>query len=308
MRVAITEWGGCNDSDPYHTNITSYAKANSVALAYFDSSNLITKSGSSFQLTATGTKVAQAYSAIAASGPGTVASVSSASYASALAPEALAAGFGSNLATTIKSAPVLPLPTDLGGTSVQIVDANGISRPAELLFVSPGQLNYQIPPGVATGTAAVTVLINESPVAFGTANIANVAPGVFTANADGAGVPAAAILRIKANGAQTYEPLSTFDAGQKKYVPTPIDLGPASDQVFLVLFGTGIRNRTSTQAVTATIGGLSTPALYAGIQGTFIGLDQINLQLARTLIGRGQIDVILTVDAMNANTVSINIK
>src|SRR5262249_50080439 len=38
--VAISEWGGCNDSEPYHTNITSYAKTHSIALVYFDSTNL----------------------------------------------------------------------------------------------------------------------------------------------------------------------------------------------------------------------------------------------------------------------------
>src|SRR6202011_951453 len=59
--AAITEWGGCNDSEPYHTNITLYARAHRVALAYFDSSNLITPSGGAFQLTATGAKVAEAY-------------------------------------------------------------------------------------------------------------------------------------------------------------------------------------------------------------------------------------------------------
>ncbi|HEV2691035.1 MAG TPA: cellulase family glycosylhydrolase, partial [Bryobacteraceae bacterium] len=71
--VGIMEWGGCNDPEPYHTNITSYAKAHDVTLAYFDSSNLITLSGGNSQLTALGTKVATAYTAIAASGPGTVA-------------------------------------------------------------------------------------------------------------------------------------------------------------------------------------------------------------------------------------------
>ena len=83
--AAIMEWGGCNDSEPYHTNLTSYAQTHSVALAYFDSSYLIAASGGSYQLTAVGTKVAQAYSAIAAGGPGTVTSVSNANYAAPLA-------------------------------------------------------------------------------------------------------------------------------------------------------------------------------------------------------------------------------
>jgi hypothetical protein len=65
---AITEWGGCNDSEPYHTNITSFAKTFSLPLAYFDSGNLLTLAGGVWQLTPTGTKVAQAYVAIASRG------------------------------------------------------------------------------------------------------------------------------------------------------------------------------------------------------------------------------------------------
>jgi hypothetical protein len=61
--VAFTEWGGCNDSEPYHTNITTYAETHSIALVYFDSTNLLTSSDT---LTATGAKVASAYTAIAA--------------------------------------------------------------------------------------------------------------------------------------------------------------------------------------------------------------------------------------------------
>jgi len=306
--TAITEWGGCNDSEPYHTNITSYAKSHSVALAYFDSSNLIAPSGGTYQLTATGTKVAQAYSAIAASGPGTVASVSSANYTATLAPEVIAAAFGVNLATVTQGATTLPLPTNLGGTSVLIKDAGGIARSAELFFVSPGQVNYEVPPGVATGTASVTVSVNGDPVAFGTANIAAVAPGLFSANADGQGVVAAVGLRVKADGSQSFESAARFDQTQNKFVSVPIDLGPSTDQVFLILFGTGIRHRSSLQVVTATVGGVSAPVLYAGLQGGFVGLDQINALLPRTLIGRGEVETVLTVDGKTANTVKINIQ
>ena len=63
--VGIMEWGGCNDSDPFHTNITTYAQTRSLALAYFDNTNLIVQSGGSYQLSAIGSKVAQAYAALA---------------------------------------------------------------------------------------------------------------------------------------------------------------------------------------------------------------------------------------------------
>src|SRR5262249_49850202 len=63
--VAITEWGGCNDIEPYHTNVASYAASHSVALIYFDSSLLVQPAGSAFQLTAAGSKVKSDYAAIA---------------------------------------------------------------------------------------------------------------------------------------------------------------------------------------------------------------------------------------------------
>jgi len=103
--LAIAEWGGCNDSEPYHTNITSYAQAHEIALVYYDSTNLIAASGNTFQLTATGTKVAAAYKAIAAGGPTTVTSVSSTNGAATLAPEAIASAYGAGLATATPDHP-----------------------------------------------------------------------------------------------------------------------------------------------------------------------------------------------------------
>ncbi|MFN0109688.1 MAG: hypothetical protein ACKVZH_12615 [Blastocatellia bacterium] len=40
----------------------------------------------------------------------------------------------------------------------------------------------------------------------------------------------------------------------------------------------------------------------------FIGLDQFNVRLDRALIGRGDVDVVITVNGKVANTVRINIK
>ncbi len=62
--AVITEWGGCNDTEPYHTNVTAYARTHSVGLIYFDSSDLITVVDGTFQLTPVGVKVAQAYAAV----------------------------------------------------------------------------------------------------------------------------------------------------------------------------------------------------------------------------------------------------
>jgi len=138
--------------------------------------------------------------------------------------------------------------------------------------------------------------------------IAPVSPGIFSAASSGQGVAAGSVLRVKGDGTQSFEEIARFDAGQNKFVSIPIDLGPATDQVFLILFGTGIRSRSALSAVTAGIGGTSSEVLYAGAQGGFVGLDQVNLRLARTLIGRGEVDVALSVDGAAANTVRVNIR
>ncbi len=304
--VAIAEWGGCNDSDPYHTNITSYAKAHSVALAYFDSSFLIALSGANYQLTAVGSRVAQAYTAIANGAPGTVTSVSSADGSAPLAAEAIASAYGANLATQTQQAAVIPLPTNLGGTSVLVTDANGFSRPAELFYVSSTQVNYEVPPGVAAGTAKVTVSVNGDPVAFGAARIAAIAPGLYTATSDGKGVAAAVVVTVHANATQSLA--STFQCSATGCTAVPIDLGLDSDQVVLELFGTGIRGRNALSGVTCKIGSVTLPVAYAGPQTVFVGLDQINVPLPKSLRASGPQTVVLTVDGQTANSVSLTFK
>jgi uncharacterized protein (TIGR03437 family) len=48
--------------------------------------------------------------------------------------------------------------------------------------------------------------------------------------------------------------------------------------------------------------------LNALMQPNYVGLDQANVRLNRALAGRGNVDVILTVDSVPSNTVQINIK
>jgi uncharacterized protein (TIGR03437 family) len=195
----------------------------------------------------------------------------------------------------------------LAGTTVRVRDSAGVEQYAPLFFVSPSQINYQIPPGLAAGPALITITNNSGAIFTGSVQIVNAAPGLFTANASGQGLAAAVVLRIKADGAQVYEPVARFDSAQNRFVATPIDLSNPSDQVFLLLFGTGIRNRSSLASVSVKIGGVDAEALYAGAQGGFVGLDQVNARLPRSLSGRGEVDVVLTVDGKTANIVRIGI-
>lgn len=238
-----------------------------------------------------------------------VTSVSAASFLGVeLAPESIVAAFGVNLATSIEIANSSPLPTMLAGTKVSVRDSAGTERLAPLFFVAPNQINYLMPRGTASGRASVTVTSGDNKISVGSPMIASVAPGMFTANASGQGVPAANIFRLKANGEQSTEPLARFDPGTNQFVPVPIDLGPEGDQVFAILFGSGFRGNTGLAAVSVKIGGVDSEVLYAGEAPGFFGLDQCNARIPRTIVGRGDVDLVLTVNGKVANTVRINIK
>ena len=243
------------------------------------------------------------------SSTGAVTAVSAASFtAGSLAPEAIGTLFGTGLAASTVSASTDPLPTTLGDVQVQVRDAAGTTRNAPLFYVSPTQISFQNPAGATAGAATVTVLLNGATVGQGSTVVEQVTPGLFSANSSGQGVAAAIALRVKADGTQIVEPLIQLNSSTNKYEAVPLSVGEATDQLFLLAFGTGFRNRSSLSAVTATIGGASAEVLYAGTQGSFIGLDQANIRIPASLAGRGEVNVILTVDGKTSNTVTINVK
>jgi uncharacterized protein (TIGR03437 family) len=241
-------------------------------------------------------------------GTAAVANVSAASYTNTeLAAESVIAAFGSRLATTTQVADTLPLPTQLSGTTVRVRDSAGVERLAPLFFVAPSQINYQLPPGTAPGLATITIISSDGIASVG-GEVARVVPGLFTANASGQGVPAAIALRVRADGSQSYEPVAQFDTAQNRFVPAPLALGPESDQLFLILYGTGLRFNNGLNSVLASLGGVNAEVFYAGAQGDFVGLDQVNLRIPRSLAGRGEIEAALVVSTKTANPVRINIR
>lgn len=239
-----------------------------------------------------------------------VINVSAASFfADRQAPESIVAAFGAKLATGQASATTLPLPEILNGTFVSVRDSAGVTRRAQLFFVAPTQTNFLLPADTAQGTATVTITTGDGVVSAGQLQVERVAPGLFSANANGTGVPAAVLLRIAANGTQTFELISRFDTSTSRYVPQPINLGPVGDQVYLILFGTGIRRRTNLASVQGTVDGLSTPISFAQAQGSLIGTDQVNLgPLPRALAGRGNVNLVLKVEGRDANSLIVAIQ
>jgi uncharacterized protein (TIGR03437 family) len=205
------------------------------------------------------------------------------------------------------SAASLPLPTSLGNTLVILKDSKGVERFAPLFYVSPLQVNFLIPQDTAEGIATISIFSSTGTITPGVIQVGKLSPALFAADASGQGVAAASVQRVKADGTSSYEVAYTLDA-QNKPVAKPIDLGPESEQVYLLLFGTGIQFRAALADVMVTIGGVPAEVTYAGPQGFFVGVDQINVKLARSLSGRQDVDVVLMAAGKLANTVKVNIK
>jgi uncharacterized protein (TIGR03437 family) len=230
----------------------------------------------------------------------------SASYSTlSLAADEIVTLFGSNLGTSTNYAS--PPADSLGGTTVTVTDSAGITRAAQIFYVSSAQASVLMPAGVARGPATVTVTNpNQAPISTQIV-IGPVSPGLFTANSTGQGVAAAQVIRTHADGTQDApQNVAVFDPHQNLWVPAPIDLGSPTDTVYLLLYGTGIRHYAATP--TCTVAGQSVPVAFAGPQGSFAGLDQVNLILPSTLRGIGTVNLVLMVDGTAANTVTLAIQ
>ena len=166
-------------------------------------------------------------------------------------------------------------PTSLAGTTVKVKDSAGTERLAALHYVSPSQVNYVIPTGTANGPATVTITSASGAVSTAPLNVDTVEPGVFGSY----------LVRVR-DGAQRIEPVGPDNV---------IDLGPATDQVYLVVTATGLRKRTSIDNVHVTARGPSGDVVemqveYAGPQSSFAGLDQVNVLVPKSAASFGLCD------------------
>ncbi len=238
------------------------------------------------------------------------AGVSAANYvAKPLTSDMLAAGFGAAMANETVSSVNLPLATTLGNRRVLVRDVNGTEQPAKLIFVSPTQINFVLPSGLGNGSAVIRVVDqNNAVIRTGLTEINRLALGIFAADANGKGVAASQIVRVKPGNVQSFELVAQYDTATRRFVALPIDFGPADNEIFLVLYGTGFRQVAAQSDVTVTLGGTPGTVTYAGAQPSLDGLDQINVKLPRTLIGRGDVDVVVKVGDLTSNTVTVRIK
>lgn len=240
--------------------------------------------------------------------PVPISCLSAASFEAAIAPDSIVTAFGTLLATRVEAAALSPLPTTLAGTTVKVTDSAGTERLAPLFFVSPNQINYNVPAETAPGQAFVEVRSGDGTISQGTLNVKAVAPAIFSANADGRGVPAANLLRIKPDGAQMYESLAEFDTTDRRFKTKAIDPGLEGDRLFLILYLTGIRGASDpnrdgnlNESFRFLLAGVQTSPLFAGPLPGFVGLDQLNAEIPRSLAGRGRVSLAIAAPGFNTS-------
>ncbi len=214
-----------------------------------------------------------------------------------IAADSIATIFGVNLAVRSEAAQGTSLPLDLAGTTVTV---NG--DPARLIAVSPTQINLVIPASVEPGAATIIVSNPAGRYAVGAVEIVPAAPALFTLNSAGTGDAYA---------------LATVDG--VTYQSPPFDVLVGGKPNILVMYATGVRRAQATnpnddngvaESVAVTIDGRPSHVLYAGAQGDFAGLDQLNVEMPAALAGGGlrRVDVVVTVNGVAANRVTIQIR
>jgi uncharacterized protein (TIGR03437 family) len=207
-----------------------------------------------------------------------------ASGAQIFAPGQLVAVYGNNLAPATLSAAIQPLPLKLSGVSATV---NGISTP--LWFISPGQINLQIPYEVSAGPAVLGVN-NNGEISSYSLQVSPSAPGIFAF--EGALVPIAS-----ATAGQT---IFGFITGEGDVTPSlPTGASPAS--------GTALRNLPqSRQPVSITVGGSSAPIVFNGIVPGLIGVTQVNFTVPSD-VPPGVQPVIVTVGGVVSSPVNLTV-
>ena len=207
--------------------------------------------------------------------------VNAADVHAALSPGALFSIYGANLAAEVQGAALLPLPDTMAAASVQIDGAF-----APLVYVSPLQINAQVPWETTPGNATLTVT-HGGVAASQTVMIAALGPAVFAAaNEDG-------VVNSADHPAEAGHAIVLFGTGQGAVEPPAVTGAAApSNPLSLVI-----------AKVTATVGGLAAKVLFAGLAPGFAGLFQVNLALPSGIAG--VVPVMISVGGEGSNIVQV---
>lgn len=215
----------------------------------------------------------------------------------------IASIFGERLASAVESANALPLPLELAGTRVHLYHAESQTlSEAPLFYVSPSQINLLVPDGHPIGISELRVARSGFTTGIFPVRVVRHQPSIFSANSDGRGAPAGQYVRVNPQtGEQVIRDLFQCAGQPTVCSPAKVDFGTANEKVYLILYATGIPPMQIEHPV-IEIGPYSGVLSYGGPQGSFVGLDQLNIELPRSLAGTGLQPIEIIYSSGNANT------
>ena len=220
-------------------------------------------------------------------------------------PGSIVSLYGANFAGSVVGSVALPLPETLGGVVVSL----GVNA-VPLYFVSPGQINFLVPYGLAT-TGALTLTVSQGQLVSNaiTLPIARVSPGLFSTNQQGSGQGA---IRI-ANSATIAAPVGAFPDSRPVQTGDVIEiyctgLGAVSANL---LPGAAAPSRplaTTQLQPSVTIGGQTAQVGFSGLAPGTAGLYQVNVTIPKGVTPADAVPVVLTIGGVQSNTVTVAVQ
>jgi uncharacterized protein (TIGR03437 family) len=211
---------------------------------------------------------------------------------SSVAPGSIISIFGQSLAPSVKVGPVNPLSQSLDGVTVTV---NDFILP--LLFVSPEQINAQLPSSLTPGNYTLEVQPAGQTEISGTFTVAHNAPGLFyqtikavnyatALHADGS-------LVTTASPAAAGETISLLGTGFGPYQQTVLDgFFPPNPPPAVA------------DSVTLSVDGVNLPSTSTAAPG-FTGIDRTQFTVPTGLPSGKSVPVLVTINGVDSNTVML---
>jgi uncharacterized protein (TIGR03437 family) len=214
---------------------------------------------------------------------------------SAVAPGSIISIFGQSLAASVKLGPVNPLSQSLDGVTVTV---NDLILP--LLFVSPQQINAQLPSSLTPGNYTLEVQPAGQTEISGTFTVARNAPGLFFQTVKSVNYASAlhadGSLVTTASPAVAGETISLFGTGFGPYQHTVLDgFFPPNPPPAVE------------DSVTLSVGGTKTTSKSTAAPG-FTGMDLTQFEVPSGLPSGTSVPLLVSINGEDSNTVMLPVK
>ena len=177
----------------------------------------------------------------------------------------------------------------------------GIAAP--LFFVSPGQINMQLPFETAVGSASTLVSASGALSSASPVNVSTVAPGILTQDSSGTGL---GLITDALTGA-LITAAAPIARGQIVTVYAS-GFGPVNPPVATGSAALASPLSFTANTVTAKVGGVDAKVTFAGLAPTFVALYQLNIEIPATAPTGAAVPLTTTVNGVSSNLVMVAVK